>query len=157
MMMMNGIIYATWYPALYTSTPGRPIHSDTNLSPLGGIQPHCNLCAKTSLALPLLSIARYSFIPLSELGRRGENENAQALKQQQMGFEPSIESPAFYRRAAAPHMTIFRERGKTDYVIYLSQGLGSHRRNLRSVVEREKQETGLRPLRGRNKRLGYRP
>ena len=43
-----------------------------------------------SLTCPPPSIARYSFILLIELGRRGENENAQAWKQQQRGFEPRI-------------------------------------------------------------------
>ena len=33
-----------------------------------------------SLTFPPLSIARYSFVQLSELGRRGENENAQTSK-----------------------------------------------------------------------------
>ena len=37
-----------------------------------------------------LSIARYSFRQLSELGCHGENENAQALKQWQRGFEPGL-------------------------------------------------------------------
>ena len=40
-----------------------------------------------SLTFPALTIARYSFKQLSELGRRGENENGQASKQQQSGFE----------------------------------------------------------------------
>ena len=36
-----------------------------------------------SLTFPPLSIARYSFIQPSELGRHGENENTQASKRQQ--------------------------------------------------------------------------
>ena len=47
------------------------------------------LRAKTiqySLIFPPPSIARYSFIQLSELGRRVEKENAQASKQYQRGF-----------------------------------------------------------------------
>ena len=39
-----------------------------------------------SLTFTPLSIARYSFIQLSELGHRGENEKAQTLKWQQRGF-----------------------------------------------------------------------
>ena len=35
----------------------------------------------------LAYVAMYSFIPLSELGRHGENENAQPSKRQQKGFE----------------------------------------------------------------------
>ncbi len=39
------------------------------------------LRAKTkSLTFPPLSIARYSFVQLSEMGRRGENENAKTSK-----------------------------------------------------------------------------
>ena len=41
-----------------------------------------------SLTFPPLSVARYSFIQLSKLRHHGENENAQAWKQQQRGFEP---------------------------------------------------------------------
>ena len=41
-----------------------------------------------SLTFPPHYIASYSFIPLSELGRRGANENVQASKRQQRGFEP---------------------------------------------------------------------
>ena len=47
---------------LYTSTPSGPVHFGY------------------SLTFPPLSIVRYSFMQLSELGHRGENENAQTLK-----------------------------------------------------------------------------
>ena len=40
-----------------------------------------------SITLPIVYIARYSFIQLSEPGCHGENENAQVTKQQQRGFE----------------------------------------------------------------------
>ena len=36
------------------------------------------------------SISSYSFIQLIKLGRRGENKNGQASKQQQSGFEPGL-------------------------------------------------------------------
>ena len=39
---------------------------------------------------PPLSIARYSFIRLSEPRHRGKNKNSQASKRQQMGFEPIL-------------------------------------------------------------------
>ena len=42
------------------------------------------------LTFPPLSIARYTFIQLSELGRRGENENAQSSIMQQYGFETRL-------------------------------------------------------------------
>ena len=49
------------------------------------------LHAKTkSLTFPPLSTARYSFIQLSELGRRGENENAQTYR---MSFETCLYIP----------------------------------------------------------------
>ena len=74
------------YPVRWTAqsalhfTPSRPVHSDANSNFLGSV-----LAAITredySLKFPPLPIAaRYSFIQLSELGHRGENENAQALK-----------------------------------------------------------------------------
>ena len=50
--------------------------------------------------IPTAVHASHSFIQPSELGCRGENENAQASKQQQRWFEPglsrSTESPTFY-------------------------------------------------------------
>ena len=49
------------------------------------------LHAKTkSLTFPPLYIARYSFIQLSELGRRRENENAQTYR---MSFETCLYIP----------------------------------------------------------------
>ena len=44
-----------------------------------------------SLTFPPLSINRYSFIQMSELGRRAENKTSEALKQQQQrGIEPRL-------------------------------------------------------------------
>ena len=43
-----------------------------------------------SLTFPPLSIARYSFIQLSEHGRREVKENAQTSKRYQRGFEPGL-------------------------------------------------------------------
>ena len=64
---------------LYTSPPGRPVHSDTNSTSLGTV-----LAAITrddySLTFPIPSIARCSFTQMIELGCRGENENAKTLK-----------------------------------------------------------------------------
>ena len=61
--------------------PGRPVHSDTNSASPGSILDMQQLRATTkSLTFPPLSIARYSFIQLSRLGRREENENAQTSK-----------------------------------------------------------------------------
>ena len=73
--------------ALYTSTPGRPVHYGNNLIYLGSIH-QCSIVREDySLIFPPQSIARYSFIHMSELGRRGQNNNE---KQQQRGFEPKL-------------------------------------------------------------------
>ena len=49
--------------------PGRPVHSDTNSASPGSILVRQQFRAKTkSLTCPPLSIARYSFIQLSQLG-----------------------------------------------------------------------------------------
>ena len=51
--------------------PGRPVHSDTNSASPRSILAMQQLRATTkSLTCPSLSIARYSFIQLSELGRQ---------------------------------------------------------------------------------------
>ena len=67
---------------LYTfDLPGRPVHSDTNSASPGGILAMLQLRAKTkSLTCPPLSIVRYSFIELSQLGVNGENETTQSSK-----------------------------------------------------------------------------
>ena len=62
------------------SSPGRPVHSDTNSAYLGSILAMQQLRNDYTLTCPPLSIARYSFIQLSRLRRRGVNENAQISK-----------------------------------------------------------------------------
>ena len=53
------------------ASPGRPVHSDTNSASPGSILARQQLRAKAkSLTFPPLSIARYSFIQLSEQGRQ---------------------------------------------------------------------------------------
>ena len=54
-------------------TPGRPVHSKSNQTSLGSIQPHCNSCTKTFHSHVHHCLARYSFIQLSELKPRGVN------------------------------------------------------------------------------------
>ena len=66
--------------ALHFSSTGRPVHSDTNSAYLGSILAMKQLRNDYSLTCPPLSIARYSFIQLSRLRRREENENAQTSK-----------------------------------------------------------------------------
>ena len=43
----DGIHYVGRLKALYTSIPGRPVHSDTNSTLLGSIHPCWNYCTKT--------------------------------------------------------------------------------------------------------------
>ena len=53
------------------ASPGRPVHSDTNSASPGSILARQQLPANAkSLTFPPLSIARYSFIQLSEQGRQ---------------------------------------------------------------------------------------
>ena len=62
------------------SSPGRPVHSNTNSASLGSILAMQQLRNDYTLTFPPLSIARYSFIQLSRLRRREVNENAQTSK-----------------------------------------------------------------------------
>ena len=58
------------YIVQYVVFPGRPVHSDTNSASPGSILAMQQLRATTkSLTFPPQSIARYSFIQLSQLGR----------------------------------------------------------------------------------------
>ena len=58
------------------------VHVDTNSTFLGIIQPHCNNCLKTihSHISAIVYTVGDSFIQLSGLRHRGENENAKALR-----------------------------------------------------------------------------
>ena len=62
------------------SSPGRPVHSNTNSASLGSILAMQQLRNDYSLTCPPLSKVRYSFIQLSRLRRREVNEHAQTLK-----------------------------------------------------------------------------
>ena len=75
----KGTFYIAQYPVRWTAqsalhffaSPGRPVHSDTNSASPGSILARQQLRAKAkSLTFPPLSIARYSFIQLSEQGRQ---------------------------------------------------------------------------------------
>ena len=74
--------------ALYISPPCRPVHSGTNSTTLGSI-PATH--GDYSLTFPPPSIARYSF---TQLGRRGQNENAQTSKQAFSFSPPHPSSPS---------------------------------------------------------------
>ena len=76
---------------LYTSPPDRSVHADINSTSLGSILAMLQLLHEdySLYIFPPVSIAErpkatYSFRQLSELGRSGENKNAQASKWQQM-------------------------------------------------------------------------
>ena len=73
----KGSFYIEQYPVRWTAqsglhffaSPGRPVHSDTNSASPGSILARQQLRAKAkSHTFPPLSIARYSFIQLSEQG-----------------------------------------------------------------------------------------
>ena len=75
----KGSFYIAQYPVRWTdqkrftlfALPDRPVHSDTNSASPGSILARQQLRAKTkSLTFPPLSIARYSFIQLSQQGRQ---------------------------------------------------------------------------------------
>ena len=51
---------------------------------------HAAITSEDFIPMSTLSIARYSFIQLSELEHHGENENAQTLKWEQWGFKPGF-------------------------------------------------------------------
>ena len=89
--------YIAQYPVRWTAqstlhlcSPGRPVNSDTNSTCLGSIIAMQQLRNDYSLTCPPLSIARHSFIQLSRLRRREENENTQTSKRYQSGFEPGL-------------------------------------------------------------------
>ena len=83
-------VHWTAQSALHFSSPGRPVHSDTNSASPGSILAMQQLRNDYSLTFPPLSIARYSFIQLSRLRRREVKENAQTSKRYQRGFEPGL-------------------------------------------------------------------
>ena len=56
------------------------IHSNTNSTSIGSIQPRCIVRDDSSFTFPLLSVSRYSFTQQSKLGCRGENENAKIFE-----------------------------------------------------------------------------
>ena len=74
-------LYVGPLKALYRLPPGRPVHSDTNSASPGSILAMQQVRAMTkSLTVTLQSTARYSFIQLSGLMHREENETAQTSK-----------------------------------------------------------------------------
>ena len=87
---------------LYTfAFPGRPVHFDTDSASPGSIPVMQQLRATTkSMTFPPLSIARYSFIQLSQLGRQWRERKCPIFETVAKGIRtraPLIASPAFYR------------------------------------------------------------
>ena len=73
------------------SSPGRPVHSDINPASLGSILVTEQLNATTnSLIFPPPSIARYSFIQLSELEHHGERKFSNFETVAKGAFEPGL-------------------------------------------------------------------
>ena len=89
-MIKKCVFYIAQYPVRLTAQSAshflpsltRPVHSDTNSAILGSILAVQQLRAMTiySHFHHVLSMARYSFIQLSEQGCHGENENCQTSK-----------------------------------------------------------------------------
>ena len=80
--------------ALHFSSPGRPVHSDTNSTSPGSILARQQLSAKTkSLTFPPLSIARYSFIQLSVI-----RSSASKCKKKQKEGEPTNKTITSFER-----------------------------------------------------------
>ena len=112
-------LYKAQYPVRWTAqsalhvTPWQTCSFRHQLDFSGKHSSHAAITSEDySLTFPPLSISRYSFIQLSELGHRGENENAQTSKRyQREDSNPalSITSPACYRRVTALHNKKRRE------------------------------------------------
>ena len=90
------------------SSPGRPVHSDTNSASPGSILARQQLRAKTkSLTFPPLSIARYSFIQLNQLGCQWRERKCPIFETVANRIRTRahlIASPAFYNWATALHL-----------------------------------------------------
>ena len=108
-----------FYQVQYQSVApfGRPVHSDTDSIFFGKHSSHATITARRGFTYIFRqrSIAMYSFIQLSELGRRKENKNAQASKQYQRGIRTrvlSFASPAFYRAAEGHYLPELQQKQK---------------------------------------------
>ena len=86
-----------WYPDLKTVQSdliyftNQPVHSNANSTSLGRTRKTPQLLREDYLFIyiyPPRSIARYSFVQLSELRQCGVNKIVQALKQQQEDSNP---------------------------------------------------------------------
>ena len=86
--------------------PDRPVHSDTNSASNGSILVMQQLRANTkSLTFPPLSMARYSFIQLSQQGRQWREQKCPIFETvPKRDSNPGlIARPAFYSCATALH------------------------------------------------------
>ena len=101
-----------------------------------------------SITLQPLSIARKSFIQLSELGRRGENGNVQASKQQQRGFE--LRLSRLYHRATTTWWDVEHWFRATAFTTGEIRRI-THNDRLSSYVKKRGENQGLKYLKKREK------
>ena len=135
----NTIIYSAELNPLDCSkrfTPGRLVHSDTNATSLRSNQLRCILRKDYLQTFTPLYIATYSFMYMSELGHRGENENAQTLKQQQRGFETKLSQLRVqYSTAELLHSTAELLHSTAELLHYTAELLQSTAEQLQSTAE----------------------
>ena len=95
----KGSFYIAQYPVRWTAQsalhcfalPDRPVHCDTNSASPGSILARQQLRAKTkSLTFPPLSIARYSFLQLSQLGRQWRERKCPNFETVERGIRTEI-------------------------------------------------------------------
>ena len=98
----EGSFYITQYPVMIAAHPSfRPVHSDTNsASPRSNLAMHQLRATTKSLTFPPLSIARHSFIQLSQLGRQWRERKCPIFETVTKGIRTRVHliaSPTFYR------------------------------------------------------------
>ena len=109
MFLYSAVVYPvrwTAQSALHVSSPGRPVHSDTNSAYLGSILDMQQLLNDYSLTFPPLSIPINSFIQLSGPGRQWRERKRPIIEKVGKGIRTrtlSIASPTFSLRATALH------------------------------------------------------
>ena len=105
-LIWRGILFVWPLKALYTLLPDRPVHSNTNPTSLGSIQPSWNYCAKLFshifTPLALIYIAEWTGAPWREWKCPCMETAAKEIWTR----APSIESQAFYSWATALHSSI---------------------------------------------------
>ena len=122
----GGSFYIAQYPVrcskrfTHFALPDRPVDSDTNSASPGSILVRQQLRAKTkSLTFPTLSIARYSFIQLSRLGRQWRERKYQIFETvAKRDFEPGLSRLRVrHSTTELPRSMQERERGGDSSVL----------------------------------------